>query len=835
MALEESIIELLGKKDYSPLRQDELSDALLLRKTERKQLRRTLHKLLDEGVIARVKKDRFVLPKDADLVAGDISFRQSGSARVFPEQKPGQATREPLEIKAEDTGLAMHGDKVLVRVDDFEKRFHGRDRGNRRRSQFDNMQFGRVIRILQRKRETFPGTLKRSRMFWYVIPDDPRIIQDILVPPPEQATFLPRPKEDDKVIVRMLEWRQRHLNPEGEIIEVLGQTHEPGAEFKALLHKFDLSPEFPQAVSEQVLEVSPKVTNSDIGNRFDARKIFTFTIDPDDAKDFDDALSIEYKKGGGLKIGVHIADVSAYVKHNTPLDREAQKRGNSTYLVGCVIPMLPHALSNGICSLVEAEDRLVKTVWLDFDAKGALRKKSFSNSVIRSNKRLTYAQALALLKQSDLEKIRATPLPAAHQTGSTGRALNELQDNELEDLQKGVRALWKVASNLRRDRFKKGSLELDMPEVKIYVDEDGYADKIVQHEYDESHQLIEEYMLLANEVVAKELSHAQLPYLSRVHDEPEPEKLDELRQQMAIAGIKCGDLTKRSEVTKLLKAIKDHPQGYTLRISFLRSLKQACYRAEADGHYGLAKQFYAHFTSPIRRYSDLIVHRIFDFHLVKSGNDSAPSRPPKIYAKNELDRLGEHVSITERNSQEAERESNKIKLLEYFEREAERPEKNEFDAVITDARNHGLFIELTQTMAFGMVHISTLQDDIYHVVDGGQALLGRKQQKRYSVGDNVKVVIERIDRFKRQMDFRLTDQIEDKPRRGGRGGPPRGRSQGSRSSSSRSQSSRGQGGRSQGSKSSSSGKSSQAGKRNPSGKSSPGGKSGGRGQRKRNK
>ncbi|WP_309384293.1 ribonuclease R family protein [Cerasicoccus frondis] len=770
MALEESIIELLGKKDYSPLRQEELANALLLRKNERKQLRRTLHKLLDEGVIARVKKDRFVLPKDADLVAGEISFRQSGSARVFPEQKPGQATRDPLEIKAEDTGLAMHGDKVLVRVDDSDKRFHGRARGNRKNDYFANQTFGRVIRILQRKRETFPGTLKRSRMFWYVIPDDPRIIQDILVPPPEQATFLPRPKEDDKVIVRMLEWRQRHLNPEGEIIEVLGETHEPGAEFKALLHKFDLSPEFPQAVSEQVLEVSPKVTNSDIGNRFDARKIFTFTIDPDDAKDFDDALSIEYKKSGGLRIGVHIADVSAYVKHNTALDREAQKRGNSTYLVGCVIPMLPHALSNGICSLVEAEDRLVKTVWLDFDAKGGLRKKSFSNSVIRSNKRLTYAQALALLKQSDLEKIRATPLPAAHQTGSTGRALNTLKDDELNDLQKGVRALWKIAAKLRRDRFKKGSLELDMPEVKIYVDEDGYADRIVQHEYDESHQLIEEYMLLANEVVAKELTQAGLPYLSRVHDEPEPDKLDELRQQMAIAGIKCGDLTKRGEVTKLLKTIKDHPQGYTLRISFLRSLKQACYRAEADGHYGLAKQFYAHFTSPIRRYSDLIVHRIFDFHLVKSGNDSAPSRPPKIYSKSELDRLGDHVSITERNSQEAERESNKIKLLEYFEREAERPEKNHFDAVITDARNHGLFIELTQTMAFGMVHISTLQDDIYHVVDGGAALLGRKKQKRYSVGDNVKVVIERIDRFKRQMDFRLTDQIEDKPKRGGRGG-----------------------------------------------------------------
>jgi len=785
MALEESIIELLGQKDYSPLRQDELAQVLKLEKNESKKLRRTLHKLLDEGVVARVKKDRFVLPKDADLVSGNIQFRQSGSARLMPDPKPGQATRDPLEIRAEDTAVALHGDKVLVRVEDDNEKYRNRQRGGRKRDdRFRDQKYARVIRILQRATETMPGTLKRSRMFWYVIPDDPRIIQDILVPPPETLPMIPRPKEDDKVVVRLLEWRQRHLNPEGEIIEVLGKTHEPGAEFKALLHKFDLSPEFPAAVSEQVLEIPPKVGPKDIGNRKDCRKLFTFTIDPDDAKDFDDALSIEEKKGGGARIGVHIADVSAYVKHNTPLDREAQKRGNSTYLVGCVIPMLPHALSNGVCSLVEGEDRLVKSVWLDFDAKGVLRSTKFSNSVIRSNKRLTYGQAYAFLKKDSLKEIRDTPLPPAHQTGSTGRALKDLSNDELTKLQNGVRLLWKVAAKLRASRFKKGSLELDMPEVKIFVDPDGYADRIEQIEYDESHQLIEEFMLIANEVVAKHLSQAGLPYLSRVHDEPDPEKLDELRQQMQIAGLKCGDLTRRAEVTKLLRQIKEHSQAYTLRISFLRSLKQACYRAEADGHYGLHKQFYAHFTSPIRRYSDLIVHRIFDFYLVKQGIDSAPARAPKVYSKNELERLGEHVSITERNSQEAERESNKIKLLEYFEREAERPDKRAFQAVITDARNHGLFIELTQSMAFGLVHISTLQDDIYHVVDNGAALVGRKQQKRYQVGDAVEVQIERVDRFKRQMDFRLTDQIEEKPakgggrgrggRRGGSGGKGRG-------------------------------------------------------------
>lgn len=756
MSIDRDLISLLSSPDYVPLNQEELAQELHLGKHGTRRIRRILHKLLDDGVVARVKKDRYVLPRDADLVSGTINFRQSGSALLWPDAKPGAKRGEPLQIRAEDTHTALQGDRVLARLSEAEHRYHNRRRRKQERAPMaePERRQARVIRILHRSRETLTGTLQRARMFYHVVADDPRMVQDILVPPPEQSAFFPRPKVGDKVVVRLHEWKQRHLNPEGEIVEVLGQTHEPLAEFKALLHNYKLSPDFPREVSEQVLDIPQKVTSRAIKGRTDLRDVFTFTIDPTDAKDFDDALSVE-STAQGLRIGIHIADVSAYVRSGTPLDREARGRGNSTYLVGTVIPMLPHALSNGICSLVEAEDRLTKSVFLTFGRGAQPVKTEFANTVIRSNKRLSYTQAYALMTLDDLDAIRATPLPPAHQTGSTGRPLAELSDKELKQLRTAIKKLWRVASRLRKGRMKGGSLDFDMPETKIFVDEEGFADRIEVIQYDESHQLIEEFMLAANEAVARELTAARLPYISRVHDDPEPEKLAELRDEMILHGIQCGDLTQRKEVTKLLAKIKQHEQAHLLRVKFLRSLKQACYRAEADGHYGLNKHFYAHFTSPIRRYADLTVHRQFDVHLARTKHPSAPSRAPRPYEKGELDELAAHISRTEQNSTEAERESVKIKQLEFFERQLEKPRSDRFEAIITDVKNHGLFVELRETGAFGMVHISTLRDDIYRLNHERSAMVGRKHQRSFGLGQEVLVEVERVDRFKRQIDFRL--------------------------------------------------------------------------------
>lgn len=311
--------------------------------------------------------------------------------------------------------------------------------------------------------------------------------------------------------------------------------------------------------------------------------------------------------------------------------------------------------------------------------------------------------------------------------------------------------------------MQKGSLDFDMPEVKIFVDKDGYADRIEVIEYDESHQLVEEYMLMANEIVAKTLLEANMPFISRVHDKPDPEKLNELRETLLTFDIQTGDLTTRANVVKLLNTIKDHPQGYTLKVQFLRSLKQACYRASSDGHYGLFKEHYAHFTSPIRRYSDLIVHRIFDNYLVKYGFDTAIKSPHPSYSQAQLESLAQHVSITEQNSTEAERESVKIKLLELFERELNKKVKTAFAAVITDVRNYGMFIELKESMAFGLIPFSILKDDIYNLNSSGTAAIGRRSGRSYTIGQIIHVYVSKVDRFKRQIDFELAEDSINLP------------------------------------------------------------------------
>ena len=767
MDLRQKLLKLFGAKDYVPMRRMEIISVLKFDQDATKEAHTLLDKMLEQGEIARLKKDRLCIPEDADLVSGRLIFRQSGSAILIPDSDP---SGDGYPVKSEDTGVSMHGDTVLARkVDDQRRPFRGKGRQQRPEYRPDEKPNVRVIRILKRARITIPGTLEQAKHASYVIPDDPRIIHDILVPDPKNSGLKPIPKVGDKVVVKMLEWKQRHLNPEGEIIEVLGRTHEPDAEFKAILYKYDLNPRFPSAVEQQTKDIPGVVRSEDIGNRQDCRDLFTFTIDPDDAKDFDDALSLELLEDGKTCVGVHIADVSAYVKPGSPLDCEAQKRGNSTYLVGTVIPMLPHALSNGLCSLVEAEDRLTKTCFITFNESADISEVKFANTVINSNKRLTYKQAYAFMQKDDLAEIRNTPLPPKHQTGSTGRSLDKVTDEEMATLKKYIGKLWQIAKQLRERRFRKGSLDLDMTSVKIYVDEEGYADRIEKEFNDESHQLIEEFMLSANEQVARTMKKQDFPCIYRVHDEPEEEKLKELRETMQSFGVQCGNLQKPREMALLLKKLKEHPQGYTLKVHVLRSLKQAQYRASADGHYGLSKPDYTHFTSPIRRYSDLIVHRILDGYLCKTRADSALGEPEIRYNQGKLESLGDHISVTERNSVDAERESVKTKLLEFFDRELQEEQKQHFKAIITDVKNHGLFVELTDTLAFGMVHISTLDDDFYHPNPEGTALIGRRKKRTYALGQYIMVQVERVDRFKRQIDFRvvLTDD-RDKGKKPGK-------------------------------------------------------------------
>jgi len=749
MKLREAILAQLRRPDYRPTDETGLGKLLGLQKKDRRVITHEVRLLLGKGDIQRVKGDRLALATGenaGDNLRGRMIFRAGGSALFIPDtEKPGERA-DAIQIAADDTGVALHGDRVEVQVNaGLQRRRDGRG----------TEQTGRVARVIERARAEIVGHLQKIRGSFYITPDDPRLIHDIYVPDPAASGVKPIPAPGDKVVVKLHEWKQRHQKLEGVIIERLGKTFEPRAELAGIYRKYNLDTSFPAEVEREVAGIPSTVQPKELKGRLDYRDTPVFTIDPDDAKDFDDALSLETLEGGDVRVGIHIADVSTYVKPGTALDREAQKRGNSTYLVGTVVPMLPEKLSNGLCSLVEAQDRLCKAVFLTFDKKNRLKETAYANTVIRSLKRLTYKQAYAFLFEKSLAKIRALPLPPKHQTGSTGRALNDLTDAELTSLQKWIRKLWSIASRLRTDRMANGSLDLDMPETKVFVDAEGYADRLEKIEHDESHQLIEEFMLAANEAVARVTRRHRIPSLYRVHDAPDEEKLDELRQFLGTFGVECGDLSRREEVVKLLAALEKHPQGYTLRTQLLRSLKKACYRASPDGHYGLAKKDYTHFTSPIRRYSDLVVHRVFEHYLVKHQNQAASAGARPALTLGQMESLGEHLSLTEINSAEAERESVKIKLLEFFERELAKKTKTVFDAVITDVRGNGLFVELTESMTFGYISANSLGDDQYQVNSDGTALVGRKKKRRLVLSGPIKVVVEKVDRFKRLIDFRL--------------------------------------------------------------------------------
>jgi len=759
MNAEQALLAFMARPGYSPMRLEVIVAHMGGNKADLARLRKSLPRLIKTGTVVSVKGHLLALPKgpksNSNLVEGTILFRASGSARVVFEAVPGQKPREPLHIDSQDTGVALHGDRVMVKINPTRTGRDGEDWGT-----------GSVVRVVSRALTQLTGTLKNTRLTWFVIPDDPRISREIVVRDPARSGLKPLPKPEDKVVVRLDAWERRNLNPTGTIVEALGLTHTPMAEYLAILRRYNLNPEFPPAVAAEANAFGTTVHASDLRGREDFRKIPTITIDPDDAKDFDDALSVERLEDGRLRIGIHIADVSSYVKPGSPLDNEAKERGNSTYLVGTVVPMLPHALSSGLCSLVEGEDRLVKSVICEFTPQGRLHKATFANSVICSLKRLTYKQAYAFLQNQTNEQLRALPAPPPHQTGLPGRPLSELSDNELGVIRGMCQDFWRIAKTLRADRFRAGSLDLDMKEIKIYCDKDGWADRteIVQH--DESHQLVEEFMLLANECVASSLDRASIPHVCRVHDDPDPEKLAALREELAESGFQVGDLTHRSMMVKLLHDLKSREDGYTIRIQLLRSLKQACYRPSPDGHFGLAKKHYSHFTSPIRRYADLVEHRIFDAYLQKTGVPSAPKEPVRFPGIGDLAKTCEHISITERNSAEAERDSVKIKLLELFEREMERKDKRPFEAIITDIKPHGLMVELTASNAFGLVHISTLTDDYYRINERGNMLRGNRTGRTFVTGSTIQVVVDRIDRYKRQVDFRLAENNTPKTKAG---------------------------------------------------------------------
>jgi len=516
----------------------------------------------------------------------------------------------------------------------------------------------------------------------------------------------------DKVVVKLREWQSRQTNPEGEIIETLGAQNEPGVDMLSVLRQYALAPRFPAKVMQEARSFGASIPPRDLVGRLDCRRHPVITVDPDDAKDFDDAICLEPAGQNQWRLWVHIADVSHYVKPGTALDVEARERGNSTYLVDRVIPMLPEALSNELCSLKPGVDRLTKCVEFLVAHDGRVLDTQFHSAVIHSQRRLAYPEALAILQRPPADPIE--------------RMLHQAHD---------------LAQRIRRTRFKAGALALDFPEMKIRLDAQGRVARIEKVVNDVSHQLIEEFMLLANEAVAGRLMALHRPAVYRVHEAPDETRLQEYREEVLSHNVPCGNLRHRPEVQRLLHRLDTLPIGPALKIGFLKSLLRARYAVEPLGHYGLSKTSYTHFTSPIRRYADLVVHRaLFD------------KAPASIQA---LRQTAEHISTTERNSADAERGSKDVKLMAFLEAQLRSGRPQAYPGLVTDVRNFGFFVDVPGVALSGLVPLSTLEDDFYVFDAARNQLVGRRSRRMIQLGGAVTVQVFRVDTFKKQVDFRL--------------------------------------------------------------------------------
>lgn len=709
--MQNKILKMLGRADYVPTDLTGLIRLLRLRPAQQQELQGTLRSLERDGRILRTKGDRYIVARDADLIAGVISINRQGKGFLQPEESGAQE----IVIRESATSTALNGDRVLVR----------RDPPAVRRKPEDVTEItGAVVRILERKRTEFVGTLQRGRQFYYVVPDDPRIPHDIYVPTPRDVGG--KVNAGDKVVVEILAWDSRHTNPEGEVIEVLGPPDQEGVDMLSVIRNYDLPLRFPKAVLREADAIVKKrslesAAPEDLVGRIDCRGHDVITIDPDDARDFDDAICIKRQGAERWVVWVHIADVSHYVTPGSALDTEARARGNSTYLVDRVIPMLPEALSNELCSLKPGVDRLTKCAEFLLTNEGEVVQSKFYPSVIRSKRRFTYAEVLSLLGQDPKEEIERM-LHSAHE----------------------------MAQRIRRARFAAGSLDMDFPENKIRLDAQGRVTRIDHLENDVSHQLIEEYMLLANEAVAARLMHLRRPSIYRVHEAPKAKRLADYREMVLSHRIPCGNLSRRVEVQRLLERLGGAAVGPALKIGFLRSMMRARYAVEPLGHYGLNKTRYTHFTSPIRRYADLIVHRT-------------------LFAKNQiatpaLEEAAKHISDTERTSSDAERDSKDVKLFAYLQEQIESGNPQTYPALVTDLRNFGFFVDVPGLGLSGLVPLSAVQDDFFIYEPEKNQLYGRNSRRSIRIGDTVPVQPHHVDTFKKQINFKLAPSPRSTPK-----------------------------------------------------------------------
>jgi len=731
------------ESDYRPLNKSELARDLGVSPKHRGAFRAALSALESAGELVRGKKSRYRAPrrKEAgETYLGQIQFspdRKRRSAFFVPDEPEAHSAfremdRPRIFVPGRFTGVALDGDRVEVRlVRRSPPKWKKHSRRHRGRSHDDEDPFqARVTSIVERKERGIVGTFHGKGDRASLSPEDGRLPGTFRL-----VKVLPKASRGDIVVAEFAGWEDPHQPPLAAMTKILGRDDAPGVDMLKVIHRYGLPLEFPRAVLEEAEAIEETVGAEEIERREDWRESEVFTIDPEDAKDFDDAICVKELPEGGWELAVHIADVSHYVDPDSALDREARHRGNSVYLADRVIPMLPEKLSNGVCSLKPDVERLTQAAVLRFDESGERVSSRFVSAVIRSHRRFTYEEAYELMMLEE-------------------SSIDELPDEKERSLGRHLARAWRLGSLLRERRFRHGALDLDFAEVKVVLDEKGRAVGVKRSPYDESHQLIEEFMLAANEAVALETKNAPAPSVYRIHEDPDPGRLEDFADLARSFGHEVGDVSHRPELQKLLASLKGTLEEHSVKIALLKSLRRAAYSTDPLGHYGLSKTNYTHFTSPIRRYADLVVHRVLRRILSKRHEPTAPEKPPKVPPVAEMSEIAQHISRTERVAADAEMETQRMKLIEYLERVCREDPEADFEATIHEVRPIGAFVELNELLIKGLIRKEDLPPrDEYFFDRARQHFRSRSGAAALDVGRTLRVRLVRVDPARGFVDF----------------------------------------------------------------------------------
>ncbi|KAF1678401.1 ribonuclease R [Bacillus mexicanus] len=712
-AFMEKLLSFMKEEAYKPLTVQELEEMLNITEAEEfKELVKALVALEEKGQIVRTRSDRYGIPEKMNLIKGKISAHAKGFAFLLPED----TSLSDVFIPPNELNTAMNGDIVMVRL-------NSQSSGSR--------QEGTVIRILERAIQKVVGTYTETRNFGFVIPDDKKITSDIFIPKNGKNGAA----EGHKVVVKLTSYPEGRMNAEGEIETILGHKNDPGIDILSVIHKHGLPGEFPADAMEQASNTPDTIDEKDLKDRRDLRDQVIVTIDGADAKDLDDAVTVTKLDDGSYKLGVHIADVSHYVTENSPIDKEALERGTSVYLVDRVIPMIPHRLSNGICSLNPKVDRLTLSCEMTINSQGQVTEHQIFQSVIKTTERMTYSDVNKILVDDDEE-----------------------MKQKYEPLVPMFKDMERLAQILRDKRMNRGAVDFDFKEAKVLVDDEGAVKDVVIRERSVAEKLIEEFMLVANETVAEHFHWMNVPFIYRIHEEPNAEKLQKFLEFVTTFGYvvkgTAGNIHPRA-LQSILDAVRDRPEETVISTVMLRSMKQAKYDPQSLGHFGLSTEFYTHFTSPIRRYPDLIVHRLIRTYLINGKVDEATQEK---WAER-LPDIAEHTSTMERRAVDAERETDDLKKAEYMLDKI----GEEFDGMISSVTNFGMFVELPNTIE-GLVHVSFMTDDYYRFDEQHFAMIGERTGNVFRIGDEITIKVVDVNKDERNIDFEIVG-MKGSPRR----------------------------------------------------------------------